>query len=93
MYIAELVTFSEIKNLPSTLRPFAEVKGAMGNGKITDDTKVLIFKIRGTIDSHQTIIVDKDTTVDKIEEELSVNLGCVISKSTKEQLEKIFSNK
>jgi len=94
MHIAELITFSKVGDLPPRLRPFVEIKGVFENREVKEDTKVIVFKIKGTLDSHHVIFVDDNPTVEKIEAKLHKDLdGVTLSPFTIEKLQKMLNDR
>ncbi len=74
-YTADLAAFSEIQDLPPSLRIFAEIKANKEKMEIKDDTKVIIFKIRETTNCYSALLLDgKEPTVWEIERELGKDL-------------------
>jgi len=92
MHIVDLVTFSRVQHLDTHFYPFVKMTGIAVNKEVKGDTLVLIFKVRKTLDSHQVIIVNRDTTLERVEQELINDLDCILSDSARKKLAKIFKN-
>lgn len=69
-FIADLVAFSEVQDLPSSLYPYVTMKGFMEERNIEDDTKVIVLKIRDAVGSYHVIFFDSRTTIEKVEYKL-----------------------
>jgi len=86
IHTADLVGCANVRNLPPRLRPFVEMAKNGKHLKLTEDTKAIVFKVRGTLDSYQVIFADGETTIKDIEKELIENLNCIISRDSRNRL-------
>ena len=99
-YTADLVVFSEVQDLPPSLRIFVEIKGNKEKMELRDDTKVIILKIRETTDCYSALLLhSKEPTVWAIEREirkdlmgLPVRLSWYSREKTRKLLEELKQN-
>jgi FixJ family two-component response regulator len=90
-HVADLVAFVKPPDLPPSLYPFAKSTDWEVNTNGEGDVRLLILKIRGTIDSYHAIVVRKDVTIEDIEEKIHKELEIVrLSQNTRDKLEELL---
>jgi hypothetical protein len=86
LHTADLVGCANVNNLPSRLRPFVRMAKNGKHPELTEDTKAIVFKVRGTLDSYQVVFSNGETTIKDVEKELIEDLDCVISSDSRRRL-------
>jgi len=86
LHTADLVGCADMRNIPTRLRPFVEMAKNGKHVDMTENTKAIVFKVRGTLDSYQVIFTNGETTIKDVEKELMEDLDCVISRDSRRRL-------
>jgi len=90
IHIADLVAFAKVRNLSTSLQPFVKMACNVKNRNLNEDTKAIVFKVRGTVDSYQVILADDNITMEEVEKEFLEELDCVISNELRNRLKQVL---
>ncbi len=92
IHIAELVAFVEDQDLPPSLYPFVKIASCKEDISIEEDTRLIILKIRGTVDSYHTIIVKNGINIEQVEDNIHKDLLGVVelSEETRKKLKELL---
>lgn len=70
MHVARLVAITELKNVPSDIRPFIEFKAAVEDRKLDEKESVAVLNI-DTTTCYVPVFLKDPVTMDQLEKELA----------------------
>lgn len=90
-YMVDVVYFGKTLDLPQNLYPFARSATNIAQGCSEDKERVVVFKVRGTVDCHHALVVGDETDLAAIEEKLDEELGDVkLAKGSVKKLQSLL---
>ncbi len=91
IFTADLVAFVEKQDLPPSLYSFVKSASWKDDTKVEIDTRFIVFKIRGTVDSCHAIIINHAMNIEQVENKIQKDLGPIrLSNETRKTLKELL---